>query len=73
MLSLALLSWENKQIDEAKLYFNKLLDMKHRADEANIYLARIAASEKDFDLARAWSTLFWSSSISAIWICASGY
>ena len=51
VLSLALLSWENKQIDEARLYFNKLLDMKHRADEANIYLARIAASEKDFDLA----------------------
>ena len=51
VLSLALLSWENKQTDEAKQYFNQLLDMNHRTDEANIYLARIARSEDDFDRA----------------------
>ncbi|RLT94181.1 MAG: hypothetical protein D9N14_17220 [Ketobacter sp.] len=51
VLSLALLSWENKQTEEAKQYFNQLLDMGHRTDEANIYLARIARSEEDFELA----------------------
>ena len=51
VLSLALLSWENKQVDDAKKYFNQLLDMNHRTDEANIYLARIARSEQDFDRA----------------------
>ncbi|NIV39081.1 MAG: hypothetical protein GWN58_59595, partial [Anaerolineae bacterium] len=51
VLSLALLSWENKHKDQAKQYFNQLLDMNHRADEANIYLARIARSEDDIELA----------------------
>ena len=51
VLSLALLSWENKHHEDAKQYFNQLLDMKHRADEANIYLARIAASEKNYEQA----------------------
>ncbi|MGB3622057.1 MAG: tetratricopeptide repeat protein [Ketobacter sp.] len=49
VLSLALLSWENKRQDEAKDYFRQLLEMGHRVDESNIYLARIAVSEKQLD------------------------
>ena len=51
VLSLALLSWENKQTDEAVKYFNQLLDMNHRTDEANIYLARIAKSDNNYEQA----------------------
>lgn len=51
VLSLALLSWENQHKEQAKKQFKKLLTMKHRTDEANLYLARIAVSERDFDSA----------------------
>ncbi len=51
VLSLALLSWENQQNEKAKEYFSRLIQMQHRPDEANIYLARIALSEKNNDLA----------------------
>ncbi|MCG8534159.1 MAG: tetratricopeptide repeat protein [Pseudomonadales bacterium] len=51
VLSLALLSWENQKRDEAKSHFQKLLQMNHRTDEANLYLARIAITEKDYDRA----------------------
>ncbi|MAR89688.1 MAG: tetratricopeptide repeat protein [Pseudomonadota bacterium] len=51
VLSLALLSWENQKTEQAKAQFHRLLEMNHRTDEANIYLARIAASEENYDLA----------------------
>lgn len=46
VLSLALLSWENKLEDQAIQYFQQLLAMNYRTDEANLYLARIAESAK---------------------------
>lgn len=46
VLSLALLSWENKLEAEAIQYFNQLIAMNYRVDEANLYLARIAESGK---------------------------
>lgn len=49
LLSLALLSWENKLSDKAVGYFNDLIAMGHRTEEAYLYLARIAESEKRFD------------------------
>lgn len=50
-LSLALLSWENNNPAAAKEHFNTLLQMQHRTDEANVYLARIALSEQDYPTA----------------------
>jgi len=46
VLSLALLSWENKLEDQAIQYFQQLLAMNYRTDEANLYLARISESAK---------------------------
>ncbi|MDX1693289.1 MAG: tetratricopeptide repeat protein [Ketobacteraceae bacterium] len=51
ILSLALISWENKMTDTAKAQLNRLLDMHQRENEAHTYLGRIAASEKDFESA----------------------
>lgn len=48
VLSLALLSWENKLKDEAVQYFNQLIAMNYRTEEAYLYLARIAESEKRY-------------------------
>lgn len=49
LLSLALLSWENKLKDDAVEYFNQLIAMNHRPEEAYLYLARIAESDQRFD------------------------
>lgn len=46
MLSLALLSWENKLKDDAIRYFQQLIAMNQRTDEAWLYLARIAESDQ---------------------------
>lgn len=51
ILSLALISWENKLTDNAKVQLNRLLSMRQRESEAHTYLGRIAASEKDFTAA----------------------
>lgn len=48
ILSLALISWENKLTDTAKAQLNRLIDMHQRENEAHTYLGRIAASEKDY-------------------------
>lgn len=51
ILSLALISWENRLIDTAKMQLHRLLEMNQREDEARTYLGRIAASEKDYQTA----------------------
>lgn len=45
LLSLALISWENKLTDQAKSYLMQLVEHKHRQDEAYTYLAQIAMAE----------------------------
>ncbi len=51
ILSLALISWENDQIDAAKAQLQQLLQLRQRTNEAHTYLGRIAASEKALDKA----------------------
>lgn len=51
ILSLALISWENKLIDTAKAQLQRLIDMRQRVGEAHTYLGRIAAAEKDYETA----------------------
>ena len=51
ILSLALISWENKMTDTAKVQLQRLVSMRQRENEAHTYLGRIAASEKDFETA----------------------
>ncbi|MCG8317770.1 MAG: tetratricopeptide repeat protein, partial [Pseudomonadales bacterium] len=51
ILSLALISWENKLTDTAKVHLQRLIDMRQREEEAHTYLGRIAASEKDYESA----------------------
>ena len=48
LLSLALLSWENKLDDDAVRYFKQLVSMGYRTDDAYLYLARIAESKKQY-------------------------
>lgn len=47
LLSLALISWENKLTDQSKSYLMQLVEHKHRQDEAYTYLAQIAMAEND--------------------------
>ncbi len=54
LLSLALLSWENKMEDDAIQYFNQLIAMDYRVEEAYLYLARIAESRKQYDEAESY-------------------
>ncbi|HVL02554.1 MAG TPA: tetratricopeptide repeat protein [Dongiaceae bacterium] len=53
LLSLALLSWENKMEKDAIQYFNQLIAMDYRTEEANLYLARIAETRKQYAEAEA--------------------
>lgn len=53
LLSLALLSWENKMEEDAIQYFNQLIAMDYRTEEAYLYLARIAESRKQYDEAES--------------------
>ncbi len=46
LLSLALISWENKLAEQAKTYLFSLIERKQKSDEAYTYLAQIANSEK---------------------------
>lgn len=48
LLSLALLSWENRIEDDAIQYFKQLIAMDYRTEEAYLYLARIAQSRKQY-------------------------
>lgn len=56
ILSLALLSWENKLKNEAIQYFNQLIAMNYRTEEAYLYLARIAESDKRYTEAEGYFT-----------------
>ncbi|MEJ2670272.1 MAG: tetratricopeptide repeat protein [Gammaproteobacteria bacterium] len=47
LLSLALISWENHQTDQAKAYLTQLIEQDKRRDEAHTYLAQIAEAEHD--------------------------
>jgi tetratricopeptide (TPR) repeat protein len=51
LLSLALISWENKLTDQSKAYLTQLIDHEHRQDEAYTYLAQIAMAENDTEQA----------------------
>lgn len=52
ILSLALLAWENKQVELAKAQFSRLIELNQRRDEAHQYLGKILAQEGEFDQAR---------------------
>src|SRR3990167_828288 len=54
LLSLALLSWENKMEEDAIQYFNQLIAMDYRTEEAYLYLARIAETRKQYSEAEAY-------------------
>lgn len=49
VLSLALISWETKQNDQARQFLQQLIDDNSKPDEAHNYLGQIAASEKNYD------------------------
>lgn len=49
LLSLALISWENKQNDQARQFLQQLIDGNSKPDEAHNYLGQIAASEKNYE------------------------
>lgn len=51
LLSLALISWENKLTDQSKSYLMQLIEHKHRQDEAFTYLAQIAMAENETEQA----------------------
>jgi tetratricopeptide (TPR) repeat protein len=51
LLTLALLSWENKLNDQAKAYLQQLIAQQQKVHEANFYLGQIAASENDLPTA----------------------
>ena len=48
ILSLALLSWENKLDKQAKKYLNRLINNSQKVDDAHTYLGQIYASEKRY-------------------------
>ncbi|ARN76376.1 hypothetical protein BST96_11395 [Oceanicoccus sagamiensis] len=51
LLSLGLISKETQQSDDAKIYFQRLLNTGNRTTEANFYLGQLAEQDQDWEAA----------------------